>query len=68
MRAKAGDSASKIAGAAREAGDQAKQAASSLASDATKRAKGFINMQVTAGADMADHVVGSARIAAENLE
>jgi chemotaxis regulatin CheY-phosphate phosphatase CheZ len=68
MRAKAGDCASKIAGAAREAGDQAKHAASSLASDATKRAKGFINMQVTAGADMADHVVGSARIAAENLE
>jgi ElaB/YqjD/DUF883 family membrane-anchored ribosome-binding protein len=68
MRAKAGDTASKIAGAAREAGGQAKQAASSLASDATKQAKGFLNMQVTAGADMVDHVVDSARIAAENLE
>jgi hypothetical protein len=68
MAAKAGDTASKVADAARQAGDQAKQAASSLASDATKQAKGFLNMQVTAGADMVDHVVDSARIAAENLE
>jgi hypothetical protein len=65
---KAGETASKVADAARQAGDQAKQAASSLASDATKQAKGFLNMQVTAGADMVDHVVDSARIAAENLE
>jgi hypothetical protein len=68
MAAKAGDTASKVADAARQAGDQAKQAASSLASDATKQAKGFLNMQVTAGADMVGHVVDSARIAAENLE
>jgi hypothetical protein len=68
VSAKAGDTASKIADAAREVGGQAKQAASSLASDATKRAKGFLNMQVTAGADMVAHVVGSARIATENLE
>jgi hypothetical protein len=68
MRTKAGDTAAKIADAAREAGGQAKQAASSLASDATNQAKGFLNKQVTAGADMVDHVVDSARIAAENLE
>jgi hypothetical protein len=68
MAAKAGDAASKVADAARQAGDQAKQAASSLASDATKQAKGFLNMQVTAGADMVGHVVDSARIAAQNLE
>jgi hypothetical protein len=68
MRTKAGDAASKIADAAREAGGQAKQAASSLASDATKQAKGFLNMQVTAGADMVDHVVESARAAAESLD
>ena len=48
MRVKAGDTASKVADAARQAGDQAKQAASALASDATKQAKGFLNMQVTA--------------------
>jgi hypothetical protein len=68
MTAKAGDAASKVADAAREAGDRAKQAASSLASDATKQAKSFLNMQVTAGADMVGHVVDSARIAAETLE
>jgi hypothetical protein len=68
MRAKAGDAASKIADAAREASGQAKQAASSLASDATKQAKGFLNMQVTAGADMVNHVVESARVAAERLD
>jgi hypothetical protein len=68
MATKAGETASKVADAARHGGDQAKQTASSLASDATKHAKGFLNMQVTAGADMVDHVVDSARIAAENLE
>ena len=68
MRAKAGEAASKIADAAREAGGQAKQAASSLASDASKQAKGFLNMQVTAGADMVNHVVESARVAAERLD
>jgi hypothetical protein len=68
MAAKAGDTAPKLAESARQAGDQAKQAAFSLASDATKQAKGFLNMQVTAGADMVGHVVDSARMAAENLE
>jgi hypothetical protein len=67
-RAKAGEAVSKIADTAREAGDQAKQAASSLVSDATKQAKGFLNMQVTAGADMVGHAVESARIAADNLD
>jgi hypothetical protein len=68
MRAKAGEAASKIADSAREVSGQAKQAASSLASDATKQAKGFLNMQVTAGADMVDHVVESAHCAAESLD
>ena len=68
MRAKAGEAASKISDAVRQAGDQAKQAASSLASDATKQAKGLLNMQVTAGADMVDHVADSARAAADSLD
>ena len=68
MRAKAGEAASKISDAAREASGQAKQAASSLASDVTKQAKGLLNMQVTAGADMVDHVADSARAAAESLD
>jgi ABC-type transporter Mla subunit MlaD len=52
----------------RQASGQAKQAASSLASDATKQAKGFLNMQVGAGADLVGHVVASARAAAESLD
>jgi hypothetical protein len=68
MRAKAGEAASKVADAARQASGQAKQAASSIASDATKQAKGFLNMQVTAGADMVEQVVESARAAAESLD
>jgi ABC-type transporter Mla subunit MlaD len=68
VRAKAGEAAAKVADTAREAGGQAKQAASSLASDATKQAKGFLNMQVGAGADLVDHVVESARAAAESLD
>jgi hypothetical protein len=69
MRAKAGEAAaSKMSDAARQASDQAKQVASSLASDATKQAKGLLNMQVTAGADMVAHVADSARAAAEALD
>jgi uncharacterized protein YjbJ (UPF0337 family) len=68
MRAKAGDAASKIADAARQASGEAKQAVSSLTSDAAKQAKGLLNMQVTAGADMVDHVADSARAAAESLD
>jgi hypothetical protein len=68
VRAKGAEAASKVADAARQASGQAKQAASSLASDATKQAKGFLNMQVGAGADLVDHVVESARAAAESLD
>jgi hypothetical protein len=68
VRAKGAEAASKVADAARQASGQAKQAASSLASDATKQAKGFLNMQVGVGADLVDHVVESARAAAESLD
>jgi hypothetical protein len=68
MRAKAGEAASQVADAARQASGQAKQAAASFASDATKQAKGFLNMQVGAGADLVDHVAESARAAADSLD
>ena len=66
MTATAGEATS--ADAARQASGQAKQAASSFASDATKEGKGFLNMQVGAGADLVDHVAESARAAAESLD
>jgi hypothetical protein len=68
MRGKASEAASKIADVAQQAGSQAKQAASSVASDASQKAKGFLNMQVTAGADLVGHVVESARRAADSLD
>ena len=68
MRAKAGEAGSTIADVAQQAGSQAKQAASSLASDATQKAKCLLNMQVTAGADLVGHVAESARRAADSLD
>jgi hypothetical protein len=67
MRAKAGEAVSKVADVAQQAGSQAKEAAASLASDASQKAKGLLNMQVSAGADLAGHVAQSARCAADNL-
>ena len=52
----ASSAVSKIADAAQQAGDQAKQTASSLASEATRKTKGYLNQQVSAGADLAGHV------------
>jgi ElaB/YqjD/DUF883 family membrane-anchored ribosome-binding protein len=68
LRGKTGEAVSKLADVAQQAGSQAKQTASSLASDANQKAKGFLNQQVASGADLAGHVADSARCAAENLE
>jgi hypothetical protein len=68
MRAKAGEAAARVADAAQQAGSQAKEAAASLASDAGQKAKGLLNMQVSAGADLAGHVAQSARCAAQDLD
>jgi hypothetical protein len=67
-RAKAGEAASKVTEAAQQAGTQAKDAAASLASDATQKAKGFMNMQVSSGSDLAGHVARSVRCAADDLD
>jgi ElaB/YqjD/DUF883 family membrane-anchored ribosome-binding protein len=68
LRGKAGEAVSKLADVAQQAGSQAKQTASSLASDANQKAKGFLNQRVASGADLADHVADSARCAADNLD
>jgi len=64
MREKAVDAVS----IAQQAGSQAKQTASSMAAEATQGAKGFLNSQVAAGADLAGHVADSVRSAADKLE
>src|SRR6201981_3802173 len=68
MRAKAGEAISKVTDAAQQAGGQAKEAAASLASDASQKAKGFLNMQVSSGSDLAGHVARSVHCAADNLD
>jgi hypothetical protein len=68
MRAKAGEAISKVTDAAQQAGSQAKDAAASLASDASQKAKGFLNMQVSSGSDLAGHVAQSVRCAADSLD
>jgi hypothetical protein len=68
MRAKAGEAISKVTDAAQQAGSQAKDAAASLASDAGQKAKGFLNLQVASGSDLAGHVARSVRSAADSLD
>jgi ElaB/YqjD/DUF883 family membrane-anchored ribosome-binding protein len=68
LRSTAGEAASKVADVAQQTGTQAKEAAASLASEAQQKAKGLLNMQVTAGADLADHLAESAHCAADNLD
>jgi hypothetical protein len=65
LRGTAGEAVSKLADVAQQAGSQAKQTASSLASDANQKAKGFLNQQVASGAKLAGHVADSARCAAD---
>jgi hypothetical protein len=67
-RAKAGEAISKVTDAAQQAGSHAKDAAASLASDASRKAKGLLNMQVSSGSDLAGHVAQSVRCAADDLD
>jgi len=68
VRATAGEAVSKLAEVAQQAGNNAKQAASSLASEANQKAKGLLNQQFSAGADLAGHVAQSAKCAADSLD
>jgi ElaB/YqjD/DUF883 family membrane-anchored ribosome-binding protein len=53
--------------AAQRVGDQAKEAASSLASDTHERLHGYMDRQVTAGADLAAQVANAIKAAANEL-
>ncbi|MBV8766391.1 MAG: hypothetical protein JOZ66_15895 [Hyphomicrobiales bacterium] len=68
MRSQATQAATKLSDVAQQAGQQAKDAASSLANEANQRAMGFLNQQVASGADLVSHVADSAKSAADNLE
>jgi ElaB/YqjD/DUF883 family membrane-anchored ribosome-binding protein len=67
IRSKAGDAVSKLAEAAQQAGQQAKDTATSLASEANEKAKGVMNQQIAAGADWVGHVAEATKAAADSL-
>jgi ElaB/YqjD/DUF883 family membrane-anchored ribosome-binding protein len=62
------ETVSKLGDTAQEFGTQAKQAATSLASEANENIKGVLNQKVGMGADMIGHVAESVRAAADNLK
>jgi ElaB/YqjD/DUF883 family membrane-anchored ribosome-binding protein len=66
--AAAGEAVSKLGEATQQAGRQAKEAATSLASEANQKVKGLMNEQVGAGADLVGHVAASVRQAADSLD
>ncbi len=65
--AKTGDVVSKLAEAVQQVGSQAKETATSLASEAGEKAKGLLHHQVEAGADFVGDIAQSVRVAADSL-
>jgi ElaB/YqjD/DUF883 family membrane-anchored ribosome-binding protein len=68
LGAKAGEAVSKLAEAVQQVGSQAKDTATSLASEAGEKAKGLLQHQVEAGADFVGDVAQSVRVAADSLD
>jgi ElaB/YqjD/DUF883 family membrane-anchored ribosome-binding protein len=56
-----------LAQTAHRAGDQAREAASSLGSAAQERFQGYMDQQVVAGADLAERIAGAINAAADEL-
>jgi hypothetical protein len=57
-----------IADAAQKAGNEARLAMSSVASEVNQKAQGLLDQQVGVGAELAHHVAESVRSAADSLE
>ena len=66
--AKTGEAVSKLAEAVQQVGSQAKETATSLASEAGEKAKGLLHHQIEAGADFVGDIAQSVRMAADSLE
>jgi len=67
LRGAASDALSKVSDAAHDAMGQAKKSATSLAAEATERAKGALHERVVTGADLIGQVAASAHAAADSL-
>jgi hypothetical protein len=63
----ASDAAALLSDAAQAAGRHAKDAASDLAAEANQNVQGLLNTQLAAGADIAGHLAGAVRVAANSL-
>jgi hypothetical protein len=68
LSARAGAALSKVSETAQQAGNHVKEAATSLATEAGEKAKGFIDQQVASGADFLGYIGRSARVAADTLD
>ena len=66
--AQTGAALSKVSEAAQQAGSQVREAATSLATEAGERAKGFIDQQVASGEDFLGYIGHSATVAADTLD
>jgi ElaB/YqjD/DUF883 family membrane-anchored ribosome-binding protein len=67
LSAQAGAALSKVSEAAQQAGSHLKEAATSLSTNASDKAKRFIDQQVASGADFLGYIGSSARVAADTL-
>jgi ElaB/YqjD/DUF883 family membrane-anchored ribosome-binding protein len=65
--AQTGAALSKVSEAAQQAGSHVREAATSLATEAGEKAKGFIDQQVSSGADFLGYIGHSATVAADTL-
>ena len=65
---KTGEAVSKLAEAVQQVGSQAKETATSLASEAGEKAKGLLHQQIEAGADFVGDIAQSVRVAADSLD
>jgi hypothetical protein len=67
VRANTGDAVAKLTDVAQQAGQQAKESVTSLASEANEKTKGMLNEQIAVGAGLVAHIADSIEIAAKHL-
>jgi len=68
LRAKAEGAISKVGEVVREAADETRRSATTLASEANEKVKALMGQQVGAGVDLVGHFAASARLAADDLD
>jgi hypothetical protein len=68
VRGQAREPVAKLMDVAQQAGQQAKESATALASEANEKAKGMLNEQVALGAGYVGHIADSIEVAADHLK